>query len=221
MKKKIFETTALTLILSFVIINAFIVKDNIIAVISAICGILYTLLAGKGRVICYYFGLSGSMCYSFLSFQQALYGNLVLYMCYYIPMQILGIFFWKKNLKKDKSEIIKIKLPLKQRLLLILTGITGSSLTILILYFLKDKNPLMDGITTFLSILGMYLTIKRAIEQWVVWMIVNGLSFLMWLNVILSGAKTFSTVIMWGVYFIASIYFYFQWKQELRTQKTD
>ncbi len=217
-KRKIFETSALVLILSFVIINALIVKDNIIAVISALCGILYTLLAGKGRVICYYFGLLGSFCYSFLSFKNALFGNLILYMCYYVPMQVLGIFSWKKHLKEQSKEIVKIRLNLKQRLILLFIGCFGSMVTILILKHFNDANPIPDGITTFMSILGMYLTVKRAIEQWLVWIIVNSLSFVMWIQVVLNGAKTYSTVIMWGVYLLASFYFYFQWKKELENK---
>lgn len=215
-KKNIFEITMLYLILSFVIINAIIVKDNIIAVISALCGILYTLLAGKGRVLCYFFGLMGSACYSFLSFKQALFGNLVLYMCYYIPMQILGIFSWKKHLKKSGEEIIKTKLNTKKRLILIAISAIGSIITILILKYFNDSNPTIDGITTFMSVIGMYLTVKRALEQWIVWMIVNGLSFLMWIDAVIRGARTYSTVIMWGVYLIAAFYFYFQWKKELK-----
>lgn len=215
-KKNIFEITMLYLILSFVIINAIIVKDNIIAVISALCGILYTLLAGKGRVLCYFFGLMGSACYSFLSFKQALFGNLVLYMCYYIPMQILGIFSWKKHLKKNGEEIIKTKLNTKKRLRIAVISAIGSIITILILKYFNDSNPTIDGITTFMSIIGMYLTVKRALEQWIVWMIVNGLSFLMWIDAVIRGARTYSTVIMWGVYLIAAFYFYFQWKKELK-----
>lgn len=216
--KKTFEITALSLILSFVTINAYFVKDNPIAVVSALAGILYTLLAGSGRVLCYYFGLTGSFCYSYLAFHNGLFGNVILYMCYYVPMQVLGIFKWKSNLKEDKNVIKKRKLTTEERLKLLILGSLGSLLTIAILYFLNDKNPILDGITTFFSILGMYLTVQRAIEQWLVWMIVNSLSFLMWLNVLLNGEKVFSTVVMWGVYLVAAFYFYFSWKKELKEE---
>ena len=108
------EKAFIALILFFIIINAVIQKDSAIAVISAICGILYTFLAGKGLPICYLFGITGSSFYGILSFQNALWGNLILYIGYYLPMQILGYFKWSKNLQDNKKEIIKIKLPQKE-----------------------------------------------------------------------------------------------------------
>ena len=81
------------------------------------------------------------------------------------------------------------------------------------------KSPIIDGITSTLSILGMYLTVRRCIEQWIIWLIVNGLSFVMWLKICLAGEKVFSTVLMWGVYFILAIIFYFTWHKELKNDK--
>ena len=214
------EIVSLFVVLSVIFINAFFVKDNPIAVISAFCGILYTVIAGKGKISCYLFGLSGSWCYVLLALGNSLWGNMLLYLCYYIPMQILGIFKWKKHLKSDTKEIVKTRLSQKTRVKLIILGILGSILTSLILYYCNDKSPIADGITTFLSILGMYLTVRRAIEQWLVWMIVNGISTLMWLNLVAHGAKTYSTVIMWAVYFVLAIYFYYEWRKELNRQNS-
>jgi nicotinamide mononucleotide transporter len=212
---KIYEAIGLFSIISFILVNAFFVKDNPIAVCSAICGILYTIIAGKGKISCYFFGLLGSGCYIWLSFKNALWGNMLLYLCYYIPMQIVGIFKWKKHLENKSNEIIKTKLSHFSRLKLFIIGTLGCIMTVFILAYFNDKNPVIDGITTFLSILGMYLTVRRCIEQWIIWGIVNGLSFVMWLNLVIHGTKAFSTVIMWGVYFILAIYFYTLWKKEL------
>lgn len=212
---KNYEIIGLFLIIVFILASAFLLNDSKIAVCSAICGILYTIIAGKGKISCYFFGLLGSGCYIWLSFNNALWGNMLLYLCYYIPMQILGIFRWRKHLKAETNDIVKIRLKDSDRLKILFLGIFGSVITAFILAYFNDKSPIIDGITTFMSILGMYFTVKRAIEQWMVWMIVNGLSFLMWLNLFVHGAKTFSTVVMWGVYFILAIYFYVVWKKEL------
>ncbi len=209
------EVIGLFAVLSFIIINAIFVKDNPIAVCSAICGILYTTIAGKGKISCYFFGLMGSWCYIWLSFKNALWGNMLLYLCYYIPMQVLGIFRWRKHLESKTKEIVKTHLSASEQLKLCGIGILGCVAMIFILAYFNDKSPIIDGITTFLSILGMYLTVKRCIEQWVIWMVVNGLSFIMWTNLVIHGTKAYSTVIMWGVYFVLAIYFYVVWKKEL------
>ena len=79
-----------------------------------------------------------------------------------------------------------------------------------------DANPVLDSLTTVFSIGGMYLTVRRAIEQWVFWMGVNVLSLLMWVSVLMSGVKVYSTIAMWAMYLILAIYFYFDWKKELK-----
>lgn len=213
---KKFELITLSAILLFIVVNAFLVKDYYIAVISAICGITYTIFAGKGKISCFIFGLLGSFCYAFISFKNGVFGNLLLYLCYYIPMQTLGIFQWKKNLKNSAPEIIKTKLSKKEFIIISFFTIIATTLTILSLYHFKASSPVLDGITTIFSIVGMYLTVKRCIEQWLVWIVVNFLSTIMWLNLVLHGTQAYSTVIMWCVYFIAAIYFYFEWRKEVK-----
>ena len=197
--------------------NAFVTHDSILALASAFCGITYTILAGKGIPACYLIGVIGSAIYSYLSFQNALWGNLILYAGYYVPMQILGFFQWNKNLKQDMNEIIKTKLSFKERILLITLATTLSFVAGLVLLYMKDQNPFIDGITTVLSIFGMYLTVRRTVDQWIVWMIVNTLSLIMWLEIALSGVKVYSTVVMWAVYVILSVYFFLIWKKEINT----
>lgn len=212
------ELSALIAVLVFIAVNAIVFKDSKIAVLSSVCGIMYTVLAGKGKFYCYLFGLCGSGAYSFLSWQSMLYGNLVLYMFYYIPMQVWGLFQWKNNLKKDTTDIIKTTLTKKQRITLIILTTIATAVTTIVLHYLKDSNPLIDATTTVLSVVGMYLTVKRCFEQWIVWMIVNFLSLLMWLNVAIHGTKVYATVIMWAVYLFLAVYFYFEWKKELKTR---
>lgn len=212
-KSELFATAFIYFIL---LGNVFILKDSPIAFISAFFGITYTILAGKGTPICYIFGITGSSFYGYLAFHNALWGNLLLYMGYYVPMQILGYFRWQKHLKSDSYEIVKTSLTKKEILYLIVISILTCIITAFILTVSKDKSPIIDSITTVLSIAGMYLTVKRAIEQWWFWMIVNGLSAIMWIKIALTGEKVFSTVIMWSVYFLLAIYFYCTWKKEIK-----
>ena len=210
------ETSALIFIYLLLFCNAVFLKDSIAAVISAFFGITYTVLAGKGKPVCYLFGLTGSGFYVYLSYKNALWGNLILYAAYYIPMQILGFFRWNRHLKENKREIIKISLNIRERLKLFAVTLLLTLAATVFLVYTEDKSPFIDGITAVFSVLGMYLTVRRAIEQWVVWLFVNGLSAFMWLKIAISGERVFSTVIMWSVYFILAIYFYVCWRREIK-----
>ena len=175
--------------------NAYIMHDSLIALLSALCGITYTILAGKGNPICYLIGLTGSAFYIYLSYSNHLWGNLCLYALYFVPMQILGFFKWTNNLKPNKYEIVKTKLKLKENIILFSITFIVSVIFAFILMYLGDTSPIIDSFTTIFSILGMYLTVRRAIEQWYVWAGVNLLSLIMWLIIALSGVKVYSTVL--------------------------
>ncbi|MBO5385257.1 nicotinamide mononucleotide transporter [bacterium] len=205
-------------ILLIILISIY-MKDNKVALVSAVCGISYTILAGKGKISCYLFGLAGTFCYSFISFKNALYGNLALYALYYFPMQVLGIFKWKKHLKSDTQEIEKTKLSKKERIIYSLIAVLGSVILAYVLWKLNDQNPIIDAITSVFSIIGLILTVKRCIEQWYIWFVVNGLSMVMWIQAYLNGSNCFATILMWATYFVLSIYFLHAWNKEMRVCK--
>lgn len=211
-----YERIIFPLEIILIICISFIIGDSKIALISAICGITYTIFAGKGKISCYAFGLTGTMCYAYIAFQNHLYGNLFLYMLYYFPMQILGIFKWKKHLKKENNEIIKTKLKNNERLIFFAVTFALSLAAALILKKTGGATPFMDAFTTVFSIAGLILTIKRCIEQWYVWMLVNGLSAVMWIEAYINGSNCLATVIMWVTYFILAFYFLYCWRKEVK-----
>ena len=101
-------------------------NNSKITLLSAVCGITYTFFAGKGRVFCYYIGIIGTLCYTYLSYKNGFFGNMCLYGLYYLPMEIIGIFSWKKHLKKNGYEIEKKTLQKKALTLYILFSLLFS-----------------------------------------------------------------------------------------------
>lgn len=214
-----YERVIFPLEILLIILISIYMNDNKVALVSAVCGICYTILAGKGKISCYLFGLAGTFCYSFISFKNALFGNLALYALYYFPMQVAGIFKWKKHLKSDTQEIEKTKLSPKERVVYALIAVFGSVILAFVLWKLNDQNPIIDAITSVFSIIGLILTVKRCIEQWYIWFVVNGLSMIMWIQAYLNGSNCFATILMWATYFVLSIYFLHTWNKEMRVRK--
>ena len=210
-----YERFLFPLVILTIVIISLIMKDNKIALISAICGISYTILAGKGKISCYFIGMLGTFCYSYLSFINGFFGNLALYMLYYFPMEIVGIFKWKKHLKKEVREVIKTRLTNKERILYSIFSVVLSLIVSFVLKFMGDSKPFMDGFATVFSIVGQLLTVKRCIEQWYVWFFVNTISLIMWIFAYINGSNCFATILMWAVYVVLSVYFLQAWKKEL------
>lgn len=210
-----YERVLFPIVLLLTVVISIIIGDNKIALVSAICGMSYTILAGKGKISCYFIGMIGTFCYSYLAFKNGFYGNLALYMLYYLPMEIIGILKWRKHLKKDIREIIKTRLSNKDRVIYALVAVISSIVLSLILKNFNGSTPYLDATVTVLSIIGQLLTVKRCVEQWHVWFIVNLLSLIMWVFAYINGSNCFATIIMWAVYLVLSVYFLQTWKKEM------
>lgn len=190
-------------------------KDTPAAVVSAICGICATIFAGKGKISCYVFGMIANICYGYISFINHFWGNLILNM-FYFPMQFVGIAKWKKHLKKETQEIYKSALNNRDKLLYSIAAIVVSVLGYFVLRHYGDLNPVVDSLTTVLSVFAFILTVKRCIEQWYVWTIVNSLCVVMWIGAYLNGSHCFATILMWSTYLILGLYFLKNWEREIK-----
>ena len=192
--------------------------ENLISVIYAVCGLSYTILAGKGKFICFIFGLISSILYSYLTFSKGLWGSFALNFLYYIPLQIISFIKWFQHTDKKRKTIIKSKLNVKHFVALVLIF---SIISVIFSCFLKLKGdfaPYLDGLLTIFSILATGLTLRRVIEQWIIWSLVNVLSLVMWIKLMLNDYNCIPTVVLWFCYLVLGIYFYFQWKKELNSK---
>ena len=209
------EKIIYSLILIVVILLSLSINDSRIAMLHAIFGILATILAGKGKISCYIIGTFGVLCYSYLAWKNALWGTLGLQLLYYLPMEFIGIYYWKDHLKEDTKEVKKTNLSTKERCLIGIGAILISIVLGVILMFWNDKFPFADALVTVLPIIAFYLTVKRCIEQWVVWTIVNSINIIMWLIIFIQEGNYLATLLTWFIYFCFGIYFLHKWKKEL------
>ena len=184
-------------------------KDDYIALLSAVFGLTCTIFSGHGKYKAHIFGFLASLLYSYLAFQEGIIASFILYLFYYTPMYVLGFFNWKKN--TIEKEVEKTSLGfLKYAIFACIISLFCAFLTIN-----TDTHPYFDGFIVVYSCFGMYLTVKRAIEQWIFWSIANILSLIMWSILVINGASAVSVIIHWFIYLVLGIVFYLRWKNRM------
>jgi nicotinamide mononucleotide transporter len=57
--------------------------------------------------------------------------------------------------------------------------------------------------------------VKRCMEQWLLWILVNGISVGMWLKVYLTGGNSIATLLWWLIMLITGVIFYIKWYQDV------
>lgn len=178
--------------------------------VAAISGIFCVVLCAKGKKSQYIWGVINVIGYVIISFINKYYGEVMLNALYYLPSQFIGYRLWKKNSKSDDAVIGK-KLYFKQCLILLI--LIGGAIFIYkwLLDLLGGFKTLFDSSSTVISVVANLLMMLRYREQWLLWIIIDIITVIMWLMV-----GDFIMVTMWSVYLINAFYGYYNWTNILK-----
>ena len=70
---------------------------DVLGSLAGITGVLCVVLVAKGSIWNYAFGLVNVSLYALISYKAALYGDAALNAFYYLPMQFIGWWQWRKR----------------------------------------------------------------------------------------------------------------------------
>lgn len=187
---------------------------DLVGSIAGIAGVLCVVLVAKGSIWNYLFGIVNVSMYAYISYKAALYGDAALNALYYVPMQFIGFWQWRKRgAVMSKAEAggnaVQVKarrFDWKQRALLF----SGCAVAVIAVGFLLryfgDPQPFKDSTTTVLSIVAQALMALAFMEQWVLWIITNVVSVVMWAVCVARGeAHAAVMMIMWSFYLLNSL----------------
>ena len=185
---------------------------DIVGSVAGIAGVLCVVLVAKGSIWNYLFGLINVSMYAYISYKASLYGDAGLNALYYLPMQFIGWWQWRKRgavLSDSEGGDVQVKarrFNWKQRALLAAGCVVAVIAGGFLLQYLGDSQPLKDSITTVLSIVAQALMALAFMEQWVLWIITNIVSVVMWVVFLTKGEPHAAVmVIMWSFYLLNSI----------------
>ena len=188
--------------------------ENAIGLIMALTGVWCVILTGKGKRSSFLFGFVNAALYAYVAFGAKYYGEVMLNALYYLPMSVVGWLAWKKHMDDDTGDVVKKRLSLKKGLLAY--AITGIAIAVygLILSALGGSLPYVDSMSTVVSVVAQILSIGRLMEQWVLWIVVDVVTVIMWAVDFAKGGETIATLAMWAIYLVNAIIMFVRWYRE-------
>ena len=187
---------------------------DVVGSVAGIAGVLCVVLVAKGSIWNYVFGLVNVSMYAYISYKASLFGDAALNALYYLPMQFIGWWQWRKRgaslssseASGDAVQVNARRFSLKQRMVLAFGCVAAVIACGFLLEHLGDPQPFKDSATTVLSIVAQALMALAFMEQWVLWIITNIISVIMWAVCVARGeAHAALMVIMWSFYLLNSI----------------
>lgn len=180
----------------------------ILEIIAVIFGILYLIFAIFNSRWCWFFGFLGSLLsiYIFIEFAK-LYAEALLYF-YYVITAVLGWIFWNKKTDITQNDIVSK--PLSSHFFILFIGIVCSFglYWALATFFPEAQRPLFDSFTTIFSFIATWLTVKKWIENWLYWIVINAGSSVLYYS---RGLEIYAILMILNG--IMAIYGYFYWSK--------
>ncbi len=201
-------------IASNIIYSALSGNVDIVGSVAGIAGVLCVVLVAKGNIWNYLFGIINVSMYAYISYKAALYGDAALNALYYVPMQFIGWWQWRKRgaaLSEAETGGAGVQVKARrftwhQRAILALGCAAGVIAVGYVLKHFGDPQPFKDSATTVLSIVAQALMALAFMEQWTLWIITNVISVVMWSICLVRGeAHAAVMVIMWVFYLLNSL----------------
>ena len=201
-------------IASNIIYSALSGNVDLLGSIAGIAGVLCVVLVAKGNIWNYLFGIINVSMYAYISYKASLYGDAALNALYYVPMQFIGWWQWRKRgaaVSQAESggagvQVKARRFTWRQRVILAIGCAAGVIAVGYVLKHFGDPQPFKDSATTVLSIVAQALMALAFMEQWALWIITNVISVVMWSVCVARGeAHAAVMVIMWVFYLLNSI----------------
>ena len=187
---------------------------DLVGSVAGIAGVLCVVLVAKGSIWNYLFGIVNVSMYAYISYKASLYGDAALNALYYVPMQFIGWWQWRKRgaaVSECQSDGAGVQVKARRFNMLQRAMLFGGCAVAVIaggfvLKYLGDPQPFKDSTTTVLSIVAQALMALAFMEQWILWIITNVVSVVMWSICVARGEAHASVmIIMWSFYLLNSL----------------
>lgn len=202
------------------------VQMSYIELIATITGLIAIILSSLENVWSWIIGLVNVVFAFFMFYQIQLYPDMFLQVFFFVT-NIIGFWQWKfpKTYEANLKNELKItKLSTRNFILLCLVGLLG---TIGLGTFSKNLHeiaptvfslptdfPYMDSFTTVMSIIATFMLIRKKVEAWWIWLVVDVLATYMYF---IKDVKLYS--LLYFAFVIIAAYGAWEWTNTYRKEK--
>lgn len=167
--------------------------------------VMYVLLAANEIRACWYFAFLSSSIYIYLCFSTQLYMESLLQV-FYVAMAVYGWMKWRESENSNRKIHYQ---PWKWTIVLLLVILL---ISILIGFFLDQNtnqaSPYLDAGITLFSIYATFLVAKKAIENWILFVVIDVLSIYLYAS---RGLE--SSALLYVFFTFAALYGWINWHQ--------
>lgn len=183
----------------------------VIEIMATSANLLYIVFLIREKIICWSFGIAGSLLSVYLFTDAKLYSEAFLYL-FYVALGCWGWIRWHRREQGNTNRVITWRLSAHLRAVALCTiaalglGYTTQALT-------DAERPLFDAFTTVFSFLATYMEVTKVLEGWIYWFLINLASIWLYHD---RNLDIYAVLI--GLYSVMSVWGFISWLKSYRDQ---
>lgn len=148
--------------------------NTLIEVAATLAGLAYIVLLMRERILCWLFGISGSLLSIYLFIDAGLYSEALLY-SYYVAAGVWGWLRWQRRDALDHNPVVRFGAT-RQLPVILVSALAAAALGTLFAATGDAQRPYIDAATTCFSFAATWLQVKKVLESWYYWIVINAVS---------------------------------------------
>ena len=186
--------------------------NTLIEILATGAGLVYIIFLIREKVICWPFGIAGSLLSIYLFVDGKLYSEAVLY-SYYVVMGFWGWARWSRREAADDNPVVHYG-PAPNAVIIAVSAAGALALGSFFAYYTDAQRPYIDAFTTAFSFAATYMEVKKVLETWVYWIVLNITSIWLYMD---RSLDIYAGLIC--VYAVLSVWGLVQWLHSYRAQQ--
>ncbi|MEP5323457.1 nicotinamide riboside transporter PnuC [Marinobacter alexandrii] len=185
-----------------------------IEIFATLAGLIYVIFMIRENIICWPFGIVGSLLSIYLFIDGKLYSEAILY-SYYVLVGFWGWVRWSQRNATSNNPIVRYALP-KHALIILASSLGAIALGTFFSVYTDGQRPYIDAFTTAFSFAATYMEVKKVLETWMYWIVLNLASIWLYMD---RSLDIYAALIC--VYAVLSVWGLIQWSRAYRLQQTE
>lgn len=183
---------------------------NWIEIFGFITGAVCVWLAVKENVWNWPIAAANAVFFFVLFLRHRLYGDMALQVVFF-GLAVLGWYRWLRG-GVNHSPLAVSNITARSAIALSAMTLVATVLMAEYLRRINDAAPVLDALTTVLSLVGQYLMTKKVIENWYVWILADVLYIYLYIQ-----RGLFLTSVLYVIFLLMCIAGALEWQRSLRS----
>lgn len=193
--------------------------DGYLTLVASLVGATSLIYCAKGNPIGQVLMIIFGALYGIISYSFAYFGEMITYLGMTVPMAIVALVTWLKNLyKNNKSEVTVNKISKQEIVFMLCLSILVTIIFYFILKALGTANLLPSTVSVTTSFIAAYLTFRRSPYFAFVYALNDIVLIVLWVLASIRDMSYVSTVVCFIIFLFNDLYGFISWKRMQKRQ---